>query len=90
MLLYAVGPSNNKWLLIVDGEFFLFLSCNTEATLFQQITSDRQKFRMNCVISYLWIFQHNVGTEGIDKQTTWKFIRRRYQDKAKVKVPWQL
>ena len=27
MLLYAVWTSNYKWLLIVDGELFLFLSC---------------------------------------------------------------
>ena len=31
-----------------------------------------------------------MGAEGIDKQTTWKRIWCRYQDKTKVKVPWQL
>ena len=35
-------------------------------------------------------FKHSVGTEGIDKQTNWKCIWHRYQDKTKVKVLWQL
>ena len=35
-------------------------------------------------------FKHNVTTEIIDKQTIWKRAWHRYQDKTKVKVPWQL
>ena len=57
MLQYAVWTSNNKWLLIVDGEF-LFLSCQHPGNYGPKDHLDSQKnFQMDCVIPYQWIFQ---------------------------------
>ena len=50
--LFKADWTNNKWLLIVDGE--LFSSC--------QDHPDRQKkFQMDCIIPYLRIFQTQRG-----------------------------
>ena len=43
VLLYAVWTSNNKWLLIVDGEFFLFLSCQHPGNFVPTDHPNRQK-----------------------------------------------
>ena len=61
VLLYAVWTSNKKWLLIVDGEIFLFLSCQHPGNFVPTDYCDRQKFRMDCVIPCLWIFQTQTG-----------------------------
>ena len=61
-ILYAVWTSDNKWLLIVKGEFFLFL-CRQHPGIFVATDHpDRQKrFQMDCVIPCLWIFQTQRG-----------------------------
>ena len=62
LLLYAVWISNKKWLLIVDREFLLFLCCQHPGNFVPTDHPERQKrFQMNCVISYLWIFQTQSG-----------------------------
>ena len=49
VLLYAVWTSNNKWLLIVNRECFLFLSSQHSGNLVPTDYPDHQKkFRMNC------------------------------------------
>ena len=58
MLLYAVWTSNYKCLLLVNGEFFLFLSYQNQGNFVPTDHPERQKkFQMYCVISYLLIFQ---------------------------------
>ena len=54
----AVWTSNDKWFLIVDGEFFSSLSCQHLGNFIQTDHPDFQKkFRVDCVILNLWIFQ---------------------------------
>ena len=49
---------NNKWLLLIDGEFFLSMSCKHPGNFVPTNHTDRlKKLRMNCVTSYWWIFQ---------------------------------
>ena len=60
MQLYAVW-TNNKGLIIGDGEF-LFLSCQHPSKFVPTDHPDSQKkFRMDCVIPYLCIFQTQRG-----------------------------
>ena len=61
VLQYAVWTPNNKWLLIVYGEF-LFLSCQHPSNFAPKDHRDRQKkFRMDCINPCLWIFQMQRG-----------------------------
>ena len=80
---------SNISVLIVDGEFFLSLSCQHPGNFVLTPTAWTSS---GCIVSFpiCRFFKHNVGTERIDKQTIWKYIRRRYQYKTKVNVPWQL
>ena len=57
VLLNAVWTSNNKWLLIVDGEFLL-LSSQPPGNFFPTDYPERlKKFWIDWVIPCLWIFQ---------------------------------
>ena len=68
-LWYAIKQRNqtkpirfNKWLLIVDEEFFLYLSCQNPGNFVPMNHPDRlKKFQMDWVIPYLWIFQTQRG-----------------------------
>ena len=64
---------SNKWLLIVDGEIFLSLSCHYPSNMFQRITPSLRR-SSKWIVSLLIreSFKNNVHTEGIDKQTKWK------------------
>ena len=73
LLLYAVWTSNNKWLLIVDGEFLFFGVANTQATLFQWIIPTIRRSSW-WIVSFLVCgsFKHSMGTDKIDKWTIQK------------------
>ena len=79
---------SNKGLLIVDIEFFLSLRCQHPGN-FVPTNHPTVGKSSRWIVSFpiCKSFKHNVGTELIDKQTTWKPIWRRYKDKIKVKVP---
>ena len=66
----TVSPiSSNKWLLIVDREFFLSLSCQYTGNLFQRITPTFRRSSEWIVSSSICVsFKHDVGTEGIVKK----------------------
>ena len=80
----TVWTSKNKWSLIVDGEFFLFLVANNQATLFLQIAPTVRS--TGSIVSFFICgsFKHSVGRENIDEQTNRKHIWTRLSDTIKI------
>ena len=77
----ASSLSFNKYLFIVNGEFFFSLSCQHPGNLFQQITPT---VKIDCVIPLLWIFQTTWTQRELIKLLTGKAYRS-YEIKAAIK-----